>query len=323
MNIFSGLLSNEKRPRSGSPPPADDPTEAQVFAALQKFGPYLVEQLTDKVGGSLKTTIETSIATAIEPLKSEIGQLTGRVITIEEQFAALGSNLDSMIAAKVDNTVAARVGAVDETVRATFEAIDNNVTTCLLSIDTLERKIRSPNSILFGIEESVGERALEEVKSLLGAASIKEAMRLGKRLPTANRPRPVLIKFDSLAAKHAAFKKAKELRRIFKVSMDDDLTPMQKASRTSRLPQVQALRQEGWVTFWRGDNLYKVKAGGAPLKVPIPVPTATPLSSPAAAAAAPPFSATTAPPSSSRRAPAAGPGPSTSSGAGGASPSSA
>eukprot|EP00884_Botryococcus_braunii_P005693 jgi/Botrbrau1/15124/Bobra.0283s0003.1 len=48
--------------------------------------------------------------------------------------------------------------------------------------------------------------------------------------------------------------------------MDDDLTPRQQAARTSRLPQVPTLRGEGSVTFWRGDQLFKVKgppaAGG-------------------------------------------------------------
>ena len=121
--------------------------------------------------------------------------------------------------------------------------------------------------------------------------------------PTAPRPRPVLIKFNSVAAKHAAYKKAKELRRQIHVSMDDDLTPQQKAARTSRLPEVHTLRGEGWTTFWRGDQLFKVKAGGAPLKVPV--------RAPAAPTAAP------APPSSS---PAAGPTPPTSSRAAGPSP---
>lgn len=302
MNIFSGLLSGEKRPRSDSPTP-DDPLETSVLAALQKFLPSLVAQMSENVVDTLKTTIEVTVAAAVEPLKAEIGQLAGRVGTIEEQFTSLGSNIDAILDAKVESKVASRVGTVDETVRATYEAIDNNVNHCLLSIETLERKLRSPNAILFGVAESLGEQHLAEVKTLLGAPLIYETIRLGKHSPTAPRPRPVLIKFNSVAAKHAAYKKAKELRRQFHVSMDDDLTPHQKAARTSRLPEVHTLRGEGWTTFWRGDQLFKVKAGGAPLKVPV--------RAPAAPTAAP------APPSSS---PAAGPTPPTSSRAAGPSP---
>lgn len=275
MNIISGLLTGEKRQRSDSPPRADDPWEDKVLTALQKFTPHLISQLNAKLEDTVRDTIQTAVTSAMEPIHAEIAALGGKVVTIEEQVATLTSNLDGIISTTVENTVAIRVGAVEETVRATFEAFDNTIQACALSIDALERKLRSPNSILFGVEESVGEQTLAAVKSLLGASSIKEAVRLGKSSPTTKRPRPVLIKFDSLAAKHAAFKKAKDLRQQFKASIDDDLTPRQQEARARRLPQVQQLRGEGWTTFWRGDNLYKVKAGGAPNKVPLPTPTAS------------------------------------------------
>ena len=263
MNILSTFInSGEKRPRSESPTP-DDPLETTVLTALQKFLPSLVAQMSEKVVDTLKATIEVTVAAAVEPLKTEIGQLASRVGTIEEQFTFLGSNIDSILDAKVDSKVATRVGTVDETVRATYEAIDNNVNHCLLSIETLERKFRSPHAILFGVAESLGEKHLAEVKTLLGAPSIYETIRLGKHSPTAPRPRPVLIKFTSVAAKHAAYKKAKDLRRQFSVSMDDDLIPQQKAARMRRQPEVHTLRGEGWITFWRGDQLFKVKAGGS------------------------------------------------------------
>jgi hypothetical protein len=243
MNIISGLLSGEKRQRSDSPTP-DDPLETTVLAALQKFLPSLVAQMSEKVGDTLKATIEATVVAAVEPLKTEIGQLAGRVSTIEQQFASFGDNFDSILEAKIESKVAARLGTVDETVRASYEAIDNTLTSCLLSVETLERKLRSPNAIL-GVAESLGEQQLTQVKSLLWDTSINDTIRLGKPSPAAPRPRPVLIKFSSIAAKHAAFKKAKELRRQFNVSIDDDLTPRQQAARTSRASQVQALRGEG------------------------------------------------------------------------------
>jgi hypothetical protein len=291
MNIFSGLLSGEKRPRSDSPPPPDDPWDEKILTVIHKFLPHLVTKITDELGDKVRDTIQAAVTTPMEPIRQEIGVLGGKVVTLEEKVATLSTSLDELVSTTVETAVAARVGAVEETVRATFEAFENSVHDCTLSIDALERKLRSPNSLLFGVEESVGEHTLAAVKSLLGAGSIKEAFRLGKKSATANRPRPVLIKFDSLAAKHAAFKHAKELRRQFKVSIDDDLTPMQQAARATRLPEVQQLRGEGWTTFWRGDTLFKVKAGGAPLKVPLPV----------------------APASRRRSSPATGPGPSSSS----------
>eukprot|EP00884_Botryococcus_braunii_P020159 jgi/Botrbrau1/6827/Bobra.0153s0022.1 len=281
MNLLSGLLSGEKRPPSDSPTPEDpdDPLETTVLAALQKFLPSLVAQMSEKVVDTLKATIEVTVAAAVEPLKTEIGQLAGRVGTIEEQFTSLGSNLHSILDAKVESKVATRVGIVNETVRATYEAIDNNVNYCLC----LHRN--------FGEELTLSKcnpfRGCGDISPLLHALALQSTA--------------VLIKFTSVAAKHAAYKKAKELRRQFNVAMNDDLTPQQKAARTSCLPEVQTLRGEGWITFWRGDQLFKVKAGGAPLKVPVRAPTAAP--------AAPPSSSPAADPTPSTSSRAAGPSP--------------
>jgi hypothetical protein len=134
----------------------------------------LVAQMSEKVGDALKATIEATVVAAVEPLKTEIGQLAGRVSTIEQQFASFGDNFDSILEAKIESKVAARLGTVDETVRASYEAIDNTLTSCLLSVETLERKLRSPNAILFGVAESLGEQQLTQVKSLLGDTSIND-----------------------------------------------------------------------------------------------------------------------------------------------------
>jgi hypothetical protein len=69
-----------------------------------------------------------------------------------------------------------------------YEAIDNTLTSCLLSVETLERKLRSPNAILFGVAESLGEHQLTQVKSLLGDTSINDTIRLGK--PSLAAPAP-------------------------------------------------------------------------------------------------------------------------------------
>jgi hypothetical protein len=123
--------------------------------------------MSEKVVDTLKATIEVTVAAAVEPLKTEIGQLASRVGTIEEQFTFLGSNIDSIVDAKVDSKVATRVGTVDETLRATYEAIDNNMNQFLLSIETLERELRSPNAILFGVAESLGRSILLKLRPYL------------------------------------------------------------------------------------------------------------------------------------------------------------
>jgi hypothetical protein len=90
--------------------------------------------------------------------------------------------------------------------------------------DALEKTIKSPNALLFRVEESIGEAQLTEVKHLFGAVRIEETRRLGKFDPKSKRPRPVLIRFVSIADKHAAFKKSKVLRQNFKITIDHETT---------------------------------------------------------------------------------------------------
>eukprot|EP00884_Botryococcus_braunii_P001228 jgi/Botrbrau1/11105/Bobra.0219s0014.1 len=157
--------------------------------------------------------------------------------------------------------------SVEETMRARDELLFNKPAALESQNDALEKTMKSPNALLFGVEESIGEAQLTEVKHLFGAVRIEETRRLGKFDPKAKRPRPVLIRFVSIADKHAAFKKSKVLRQNFKITMDDDLTTKQRGGRAALLPTALALRNEGWTTFWRGDILFKVKGQGPPIKV--------------------------------------------------------
>jgi hypothetical protein len=82
-----------------------------------------------------------------------------------------------------------------------------------------------------------------------------EIRRLGKFVPTASKSQPILLRFASVAQKHAVFKKAKALRETFKARLNDDLTSLQREHRKARLPLAMELQQAGWITFWRGENL--------------------------------------------------------------------
>eukprot|EP00884_Botryococcus_braunii_P010306 jgi/Botrbrau1/19277/Bobra.0073s0024.1 len=126
----------------------------------------------------------------------------------------------------IDAQIASNQATVEETMRARDELLFNKLAALESQNDALEKTIKSPNALLFGVEESIGEAQLTEVKHvhLVGAVRIEETRRLGKFDPKAKRPRPVLIRFVSIADKHAAFKKSKVLRQNFKITMDDDLT---------------------------------------------------------------------------------------------------
>jgi hypothetical protein len=260
----------------GSPKPATsgsdvvEPGTKRTRADRSPPGPpQLEEEITLK-----------DIMTAINKIYGIIEQIPTTVRRECQKF--LSEHKDDLVAAftpaitqnvveAVEPLITAQISSnqaiVEETMRARDELIFNKLVALESHEDALEKIIKSPNALLFGVEESIGEAQLSQVKSLFGSIRIDETRRLGKFDNKAKRPRPVLIKFGSIADKHAAFKKSKLLRQNFKVSMDDDLTAKQREGRATLMPQALALRNEGWTTFWRGENLFKVKGQGPPIKV--------------------------------------------------------
>jgi hypothetical protein len=180
---------------------------------------------------------------------------------------AITKNVLEAVQPMINAQIASNQATVEETMRARDELVFNKLAALESQNDALEKTIKSPNALLFGVEESIREAQFTEVKALLGAVRIEETRRLGKFDPKSKRPRPVLIRFASTADKHAAFKKSKLLRQNFKITIDDDLTTKQRAGRAALLPHALALRNDGWTTFWRGDILFKVKEQGPPIKV--------------------------------------------------------
>ena len=120
--------------------------------------------------------------------------------------------------------------------------------------------------MLFGVPESTVEG---EVRRLFADGPdlpsvinhITEVVRLGRKLANAARPRPILIKFNSTAAKLAAFKFSRRLRGR-SISMVEDLTPEQQKERKRRIPEMQQLISKGYTAFWRGADIFVRSADG-------------------------------------------------------------
>lgn len=132
------------------------------------------------------------------------------------------------------------------------------------AVESLDRARRENNLVMFGVPES-SQDVFRQVTSLLQpsssalGANLLEVRRLG-RAPAAGasrntRPRPVLLKFGSLDAKHRAFSHSRRLREEHRITLDDDLTENQRASRERQRPEFKELQDKGLRPFWRGDVL--------------------------------------------------------------------
>ena len=128
--------------------------------------------------------------------------------------------------------------------------------------------------IMFGVPEGPGTPR-RQVESLFSPSSsaltsnILEVRRFG-RAPVSGtttnnpRPRPVLVRFASLDAKHLAFRDSKRLRQEHRITMDDDLTPNQRAKRDRLRPEFQELKEKGPRPAWRGDKIKTFGPQGPP-----------------------------------------------------------
>jgi hypothetical protein len=149
--------------------------------------------------------------------------------------------------------------------------------------EATEIQAKSNNFILYSIAETSPANTETQVKTLLGeaaASAIVETRRLGPVKPGAAKPRGVLVKFATSSAKHAAYKRSRDLRAqgIF---IDDDLTQKQQEERQRLRAEFTQLKAAGFKPFWRGAKLMKITQGGALQHF---VPTAATTSTSAAAA---------------------------------------
>ncbi len=103
----------------------------------------------------------------------------------------------------------------------------------------------------------------------------KSHRRMGKFSPNSTKPRPVLIEFFSMEAKHTFLKMSKQLRQKG-LRLDDWLTELQQKERGTLNADFQILKEKGYKPFFRGSILMyrrndkacacqKDKAGTVPL----------------------------------------------------------
>ena len=127
---------------------------------------------------------------------------------------------------------------------------------------------------------------------------VSEARRPGAPSVARTKPRPVLISFSGVAAKHAALKHSKALRQR-QIFLDPDLTPQQQRIRVSMRPHYVALKTAGEQPFWREERLFVLEGDHVRehMPVPGPPPTAAPggAAAPGAAAAGPSQAAPSSP----------------------------
>lgn len=155
------------------------------------------------------------------------------------------------------------------------EEVSHKVVQLEQAAERQDRQSRAQNVMLFGLSDDGRDSPLQQVTACLQAAGITEcnkvqsAFRLGGKRPAspaaanASRPGPIKVVMQSAADAAALLRHTRALRQRQRVNLDRDITPQQAHLRRNRQGAAKELRDMGFVTFWRGDQLvYVDKATG-------------------------------------------------------------
>ena len=143
--------------------------------------------------------------------------------------------------------------------KAVVSAAQDRIVALEAKVEMQDRSAREAHLILQNLPEGESRADLPgKVGSLLrpSPGAMITTFRLGPLRDGGNRrPRPVLVKFTSVQAKHDALKHSRELRGQ-KIYLDADLTPAQQGVRRAKAGRYRQLRDEGKKPFWRADRLF-------------------------------------------------------------------
>ena len=217
---------------------------------------------------ALEAKLLKAMNTRLRPMEEAIQALTAAMQTVKEELQA---DFKATIQQEFATFKEESLQEISR-LRSEVEAQQNTVAQLQKALEDRERQDKSANLVIYGVLEEDEHSAEDKVNSLFPPSStrdpvpIQEARRLGEpreaRGATAARPRPILVRFKTVAAKHAALKYAKELR-AHKVFLDADLTTTQREARRLKQDRFQELKSHGVKPFWRCERLFFYKDGVA------------------------------------------------------------
>lgn len=283
----SGTRHKRARPsrQADSPPRTIPVTLEQTVRRLQQ---QLAGALADIYG--LGTTV-AELKTTVAELQREAKRKSttwpeGRAAVAAATAAAQAAQATA--AAAAERAAAAQAAATAtaqqaethrQTYRDTLVGVQQQAQGVQQQTEMVDRAQRKANVIAHGVPEGQGaEQALQGRFD-----KVRDAKRLGPRKASSAQPRPILLQFTDVSAKHAAFRLSAELRERG-IRLTDDLTPAQRQQRTALQPAYAKLASEQRKPRFRFERLFYVDEAGTVVEyLPGPPPGGPPR--PAAASA--------------------------------------
>ena len=212
---------------------------------------------------------------ANQELKQELAACKASEFRSDDRYIKLEKRVDAQEKGKRPATYADAVGHDEaDRLRRKQDEITGDVVQLQQMVEHQERQSRLQNVMFFGLADDGQRSPAQQVIDCLQAAGVPEsnkvvrAVRLGARrssasAPGPSRPAPVKVVMQSATDASLLLRHTRALRERYHVNLDRDLTPAQADIRRGKQGAARELRNRGFVTFWRGDQLmYVNKATG-------------------------------------------------------------
>ena len=204
--------------------------------------------------GSRSDDFQETVLEKLAELGDALGQMNQGMKDLESRFDTIipGNAAREREKAQLQREVRTEMAA-----QAAF--FNNEIARLKGASEQQDRAARATHMIVKGVPEKPTEPVtVANIGQVIPGAehAVIEVRRLGREQETAGGlPRPILVKFWSVDAKHAAYKHSKTLRTK-KIYLDTDLTPAQREQRTGKRDRYQHLKTQGARPFWREERLF-------------------------------------------------------------------
>lgn len=210
-------------PGSASPAPILDPS-----GFLNCFRPFVQAAVTEQMISVMadlqsvtKATIKEVLAEHTEVWKTDLAaRIDARPLPkkFESSMDTMASQLSSAL------TIHDELSQENKRLAAENKALSVQIRALVSRVEALEREVRDPVSVLYGVPEGNVQgasspdqpHAVESLIDQTPSSWLVEARRLGKSVASVKQPRPLLLRFATVAHRNAAFTKAKVLRETLK-----------------------------------------------------------------------------------------------------------
>ena len=243
-----------EREREGTSLSQRPPAAAAAMAPWTQLGTGRASKAPRTEGSDDEGPALRGVTRALDAMQAAIDTLQQGLSELQVGVSGLEGKVDAKLLTLEQQVLPAfrtsLLREMDQKCQSLAEVLENKLVTLTEATDGNDRAARAANLVVYGLPEHAQEEAGRRAAALFQRADgppapVLDARRLGPRGASGRtRPRPLLLNFQSVSAKHAALNRSRALRGQ-QVYLDTDLTLAKQAARTALRPRFLEAKRPG------------------------------------------------------------------------------